>query len=435
MKKTFFLGSIILGILFSCNSNDNSSTIISNSQPNILFIIADDMGLDATPNYPIGSIKPYMPNLENMMSTGVRFNNFWANPTCTPTRASLLTGKYGFRTNMLKVGDILSTTETSIQQFLDNHNSGYNSAIIGKWHVGYDDNHPAQMGVNHYEGLISGGVQSYWNWNLTQNGVTTAQTEYSTTKFTDLAINWVAEQEQPWFLWLAYNAPHTPFHLAPETLHSQGSLPTDNASISANPIPYYMSALEAMDSEIGRLLSSLSTEEKDNTLIIFIGDNGTPNQVAQDYNSSRVKGTIYNGGINTPMVISGKNVSRYNATEDALVGTTDFFATIAEITGTGINEMNDSKSFMPLFTESNISIRDYLYAEIGHDDTTETDYAIRNETHKYISFSNGSEALYNLSNNQFEQPNLLHPSQLPLSDYDSAIKDELTAKAIEIRED
>jgi len=118
---------------------------------------------------------------------------------------------------------------------------------------------------------------------------------------------------------LAYNAPHTPFHLPPNNLHSQGVLPTDEASINANPLPYYMSMVEAMDSEIGRLLSSLSEEEKDNTVIIFIGDNGTPQQVAQEYNPIRVKSTLYQGGINVPMIISGKDVSSQTSKSTILV--------------------------------------------------------------------------------------------------------------------
>ncbi len=127
---------------------------------------------------------------------------------------------------------------------------------------------------------------------------------------------------------MAFNAPHTPFHLAPTDLHSQGNLPTDAASINANKLPYYMSAIEAMDSELGRFLATLSSEERANTLIIFIGDNGTPQAVAQaPYVSNRVKGTIYQGGVNMPFVVSGKGVDRIGQTEDALVHTVDLFTT------------------------------------------------------------------------------------------------------------
>ena len=160
------------------------------------------------------------------------------------------------------------------------------------------------MGVDYFAGLLGGGVQSYTNWDLNENGVTTTSTAYTTTKFTDLAIDWVSAQSQPWFLWLAYNAPHTPFHLPPTNLHNQGDLPADDASIEANPLPYYQAMIEAMDSEMGRLLSTMTQEDRDNTLIIFVGDNGTPSEVVQEYNSNRAKGSIYQGGVNVPMVIS-----------------------------------------------------------------------------------------------------------------------------------
>lgn len=433
---TFLLISLLF---FACGNDDTivSSTpdetpIVSSTSPNILLIIADDMGLDATPGYNTGTIKPNMPNLQNMINSGIRFTNLWSNPTCTPTRSSILTGKYGFRTNVLNVGDVLSTSETSIQQYLTTNKPEYSNAVIGKWHLSTNASHPTAMGINHYAGLISGGVQSYWNWNLTENQQTTNSTEYTTTKFTDLAIDWVSNQTDPWFLWLAYNAPHTPFHLPPNELHSQGNLPTDQASIDANPTPYYMAMLEAMDSEIGRLLNSMPTEKRENTVIIFIGDNGTPNDVVQVYPMQRAKGSVYQGGVNVPMIVSGKNVGRFNAIEDALVSTTDLFATIADIADTGTSEINDSKSFKELLTTTNTETREYAYTEISRDNGT--DYTIRNATHKYILFANGNEALYDLSANPFENPNLLNTNQLPLSAANSAIKDELINKLNEIRQ-
>ncbi|TGV01529.1 sulfatase-like hydrolase/transferase [Flavivirga rizhaonensis] len=427
--------SLLIPLFFSCDNSvdiiDNKEEVPENTQntaPNILLIIADDMGLDATPGYDIGTVKPNMPTLQSLMNSGIKFTNLWSNPTCSPTRASILTGKYGFKTNVLDAGDVLSTSEMSLQNYIDtNTNESYNHAVIGKWHLSNNATHPNNMGINHFAGLLGGGVQSYWNWNLTENGATTKSTTYTTTKFTDLAINWVAEQTTPWFLWLAYNAPHTPFHLPPNDLHSQGILPSDQASIDNNPLPYYMAALEAMDSEMGRLINSMSEDEKENTVIIFIGDNGTPNQVVQEHPSTRAKGSVYQGGVNVPMIISGKNVTRINETEDALINATDLFTTIANIAGVSTTEVYDSKSFKELLSSANnVSKRNYVYTE-------NEDITIRNNTHKYIYFDDGSEALYNLSNNPLEKPNLLNANQLPLNTSDSAIKDELTTELAKIK--
>ncbi|MCP5064356.1 MAG: sulfatase-like hydrolase/transferase [Ignavibacteriae bacterium] len=435
MKKILKAAIMLLVALFflsACSQDVNEIINSVNSSPNILLIIADDMGLDATPGYNIGSIKPVMPNIQILSDNGIRFNNFWSNPTCTPTRSTIITGKYGFRVGVTKVDDELSTSETSLQKYLS-ENTSYSNAVIGKWHLSKDANHPNSIGVDYYAGLLTGAVPSYSNWSFTENGQTENSTEYITSKFSDIAIDWLESQSDPWFLWLAYTAPHTPFHLPPDSLHTQDGLSSDQASIDANPLHYYMAMLESMDTEIGRVLSSLSTSELENTLIIFIGDNGTPNEAAQDYNSHRVKGTVYKGGINVPMIISGEGVSRVNEVENALINSTDLFATIANIAGISIDNINDSKNFKSLLSGDNNNSRDYLYSEAGKS-SGESDYTIRTQTHKYIKFDDGSEALYNLNENLMENPNLMHPNQLPLSSEDEAIKNELLLKLAEIRD-
>jgi arylsulfatase A-like enzyme len=286
------------------------------------------------------------------------------------------------------------------------------------------------MGIDHYAGLLGGGVNSYTNWILTENGSTSQSTEYVTTKFTDLAIDWVSQQNNPWFLWLAYNAPHTPFHLPPSDLHTQGNLPADDASIDANPTPYYLAAIEAMDSEMGRLLNSMSAEERNNTIIIFIGDNGTPNQVAQSpYSRQTAKGTLYQGGINVPLVVAGNGVSRAGNRETALINSTDLFATIADLTGAGGNSVHDSNSFRPLFTTGNQTIRDFAYSEVVQNDVA--GYAIRNQTYKLSAFDSGDRELFNLVDDPYEANDLLSGN---LSTPENAALVLLEAAAAEIRE-
>ena len=429
---TFFLLAICM---YSCKSDDditNDFHVDPISKNNILLIIADDIGLDATIGYSIGAQKPNMPNLQNLISSGVKFNNVWSNPVCSPTRSTILTGKYGYRTSVLNVGDELSTSETSLHKYLT-LNSNYSSAVIGKWHLSgtpSDHNHPNNIGIEYYSGIIGGGVQNYSNWIMSENGNTSNTTEYSTTKLTNSAIEWINNQESEWFLWLAYNAPHTPFHLPPDNLHTQGQLPNDQASIDSNPLPYYLAMIEAIDSEIGRLFNNIDEEELANTTIIFIGDNGTPNQVVQQYNSNRAKGSLFKGGINIPMIISGNQVTRNNQNENALINTTDLFTTIIELCGMNNQNYHDSKSFKSLLSSSfNSNSREYIYSEIGNEN-----YTIRNSTHKYIHLENGNEFLFNLDDNQFEFPNLLNPNQLPLSELNNSNKNELISKLEEIRD-
>jgi len=438
MKLSYFKLLFLFLVFSACSNAEDVAFIIQDKeeniakQPNILLIIADDMGLDATPNYNIDGIKPNMPILQSLMSNGIKFNNLWSYPLCTPTRASILTGKYGFRAEVTNVGQNLSSNEQSIQNYLDGMNSGYSHAVIGKWHLSGDISHPNAIGIDEYTGVLGGGVQSYWNWNLVENMQSSKSTEYTTTKFTDLAINWIGSQNQPWFLWLAYNAPHTPFHLPPSELYSQVGLASDQSSIDANPLPYYLAMLEAMDTEMGRLINSMSQEERDNTFIVFIGDNGTPNQVVQTYPNRRAKNSLYQGGVNVPMVISGKNVERKGVEEEALLSTTDLFATIAGIAGSTISEINDSKNFKYMFNAPGITVRDYVYSEIG-DDINNLDHTIRNDKYKLMKFSSGNEALYHLAEDPLESINLLDANRLPLSEEAQMAKEALESEIINIK--
>mgnify|MGYP000737118240 CR=1 FL=1 len=422
MKNVLLYTLLVVIVATSCKSDDTNEIIqeTESPNPNILLIISDDMGLDATPNYPIGSTKPNMPNLESFMANGITFSNVWANPLCSPTRASILTGKFGFRTGVSRVPSQLSSAEHILQNDMPN----YKTALIGKWHLSNNVSQPITMGIDYFAGILGGGVSSYQNWSLVEDGNSSTSTVYTTTKLTDLAIDWVNNQNETWFLWLAYNAPHTPFHLPPANLHSQGNLASDQASIDANPLPYYLASLEAMDTEIGRLLQSMTEAERENTLIIFIGDNGSPTQVSQDYPNRRAKGTIYQGGINVPMAVSGKNVTRINERDNSLINATDLYNTIVEISGNTTTQNNDSKSFKNLLENTGTSTRDFAFSEISFDNNN-SDYTIRSLTHKYILFSDASEALFNLADDALENTNLLDQT---LSTTDTEIYNKLKSE-------
>ncbi len=419
----------IVLIMFSCSKNEDTAIEVPTSEtPNILFIIADDLGKDAINGFSEGAIKPNTPNLDAIRNNGISFSNFWTNPTCTPTRASIITGKYGYRTGVKSVGDELSISENTLQNYIRTQtNNKYATAIVGKWHLSGTNTtvNPETFGIDYYAGLIRGAVNDYYQWPLTENGATSQNTEYITEVLTDLSIDWINEQSKPWFMWLAYNAPHTPFHAPPTNMHSQGNLPTYSNGL--DPIPYYMASIEAMDFQIGRLLDNIPEDERNNTVIIFIGDNGTPNQVAQSpYSSSKAKNTLYKGGVNVPMFISGNSVSR-SGTDNNLINSTDLYATIAEITGTSTNEINDSKSFKSLFTAST-SIRDYQYSELV--DGANDEWTISNGTYKLIVNSLEIEELYNLANDPYENSNLLNGT---LSTIEQNAKTELQIELTNIR--
>jgi len=165
MRISVLLIGVYSLLLMSCNNENINSNLANNQEetqqlksvnlstnpqhPNILLIIADDMGVDATPGYSIGATKPTMPNLQSLATNGLTFDNAWAYPKCSPTRAALLTGKYGYHNGVLNVGNHISLTEKSLQTYLDeNTSTDYAHSIIGKWHLSNGTNDAELMGAD-----------------------------------------------------------------------------------------------------------------------------------------------------------------------------------------------------------------------------------------------------------------------------------------------
>ncbi|MCG1036402.1 sulfatase-like hydrolase/transferase [Polaribacter sargassicola] len=424
MKKALY---ILISILFlGCNINQTKKP--SGKKPNILFIIADDMGKDALAGFTEGTIKPHTPNIDAIRKEGLSFNNFWTYPTCSPTRASMITGKYGYRTDVRWANQKLNESEILLQKYINqNTNNSYATAVVGKWHIsGYDTTiNPEKFGIDYYAGIFIGSVKDYYNWPLSEKGKQTTSTEYTTKKFTDLAFNWINKQEKPWFMWLAYNAPHTPFHIPPAEMHSQGNLPPYTKDL--DPTPYFMASIEAMDYQIGKLLNSMPKEERENTIIIFMGDNGTEPVVTQTpYSKNQVKRSLHQGGINMPLFVSGKGVKR-KGIDNNLITSTDIFATIAEIAGVEIDEINDSKSFKPLLSEKKL-IRKYQYSEMKNEKNDA--WTISNGTYKLLVFADGKEEMYHLINDPYEKNNILNSS---LNTIEKKSKEELEIELLRIR--
>ncbi|PKG83175.1 N-acetylgalactosamine 6-sulfatase (GALNS) [Colwellia sp. 75C3] len=382
-------------------------------QPNILFIISDDQGLDASAQYDFSDDVPQTPTLNMLAQQGITFENMWVTPACSTTRSTIITGKYGINNGVESLPGNLSAEHEILQQYLKGNatSDNYQSAVFGKWHIGGTSaTHPNDIGVDYYAGNI-GNLSDYYDWSLTINGVVENSTEYHSTKITDLALNWVSEQTAPWFAWVAYSAPHSPFHLPPTSLHSR-DLSGISTDIINNKRDYYLAAIEAMDTEIGRLLDTLDKDTRNNTIIIFIGDNGTPKAVIDTaaYSATHSKFSLYQGGVATPFVVSGKGVSRINERETALVTATDLYATIANVAGVTDTKIHDSQSFKSLFSEQGIYERSYVYT--AYKSEAVTGWTTRSDNYKLIEFDDGIQEFYSLQDGFSESENLL-----PTSDY------------------
>ena len=418
MKKVLL--PVLLFIGFACEIP---------AQQNVLLIIADDLGTDYCGFYEDAQDTANMPNVRALLGRGVRFTNAWSSPTCSPTRAGMLTGRYPFRTGVgtaISGSDYpeLDTSEITIGKILKNVPSEtYATANIGKWHLNQQTTqsliYPNLMGFDHFSGNYLGEIPDYFDWKKVVDGANPVTvTQYATTETVNDAINWLdaLNGNQPFFLWLAFNAPHTPFHLPPDSLHTVPGLTGTQMHINQNPKKYFRAMTEAMDTELGRLLQWLDQQgQLDSTNIIFVGDNGNLKRVSQIPDTTRGKGTIYEYGVHVPYIIAGPAVVSPGRVSASLVSTPDLFATILEMAGvanwsSGIpaDKPVDSRSLMPILKNQSEAVRDWNFTEqFSPQPDPDDGKAIRNLAYKLLHFDDGHQEFYHLASDLSEQTDLL----------------------------
>lgn len=386
----------------------------STPQHNILLLIQDDYGAEASSLYPDlngDSGVVAQPNIEALAEQGLVFDNAWSNPACSMTRGTIISGLYGHRTGVTFVGAVLPPDTTTLFDQL-NAQDKYDSALFGKYHVGTTIEHPTQIGLKTFKGFLGGAISDYYNWTaLDVNGPAVLWSTYSTTVITDFAVDYINQHEaehpdRPWFVYQAYNGSHAPFQVPPRNLHTLdvgGQAP----STVDNSINNYKAIIQATDTEIGRLLAEVDLDE---TTVIFIGDNGTPG--AQKDTGTGVrgsKGSAFEGGVRVPFVIAGYGVTR-RGREDALVNTADLFTTIQELAGLSAPHVNNSYSLKPLLTDENATTgRTHNFTEYCSGENTQH-YAIRDARYKLVS-SNKVYTLYDLASDPLESTDLFNNPQ------------------------
>ncbi|MEE2756542.1 MAG: sulfatase-like hydrolase/transferase [Myxococcota bacterium] len=415
---------------------------------NVLLLIADDLGLDAAPCYGWPTATANTPHLDAICANGVRFENAWANPICSPTRATILTGRYPFRTGVVapvQGGDSpgIRLEEFTIPKALDALAPvAYRHANIGKWHLAYRLNggadNPNQMGYQHFEGLLRGGVPDYYRYTKVVNGREEEIENYVTTDTIDDAIDWLNAGDGHWFLWMGFNAPHAPFHTPPPQLHQQ-NLPEGEACPAGAERICYIASIEALDAEIGRLLETVNDPNLERTHVIFVGDNGTPGQVIETYRSEQAKNTLYQGGIHVPLVIAGPQVSEPGRTVDAVVDISDLYPTILELAGaippadTPFGEAIDGRSLLPYLREPNSPpVREFVLSELLHaTQSVHEGRTIRDQQFKLIRWFEGGDALIDLTMDPTESN---APLAQPFTAIQQAAYDRLSAQLDELRQ-
>jgi uncharacterized sulfatase len=336
------------------------------AQPNILHILADDMGWNALSCY--GNKDLQTPHLDRLAAQGMRFTQAYADAQCSPTRAAFLSGQYGARTGVFKVlnekepsfapmrsadakdamGPETATLATTLRQ------AGYTTGISGKWHIAHNY---AVAALRKREGYFD----SYgFDFAGPANG-NEHHEDKTVTAITDDIIGFIeSNRSKPWFAFAAHFSPHTKLE-APEALIAKHVArgykrsANDEGSSTERPIANYLAMLEHLDNEVGRLLAKLDELKlSDNTLVIFTSDNGGLSRVTNNAPLREGKGSPYEGGIRVPLIMRWPAKVKAGSECDAPVHAVDFyptFAALADAPPTSVHPL-DGESLLPLLTQT-----------------------------------------------------------------------------------
>lgn len=329
--------------------------------PNIIVVLVDDLGYgDLSCQGMAKDIRT--PNIDRLLNEGIRFTNFHANcPVSSPSRAALLTGRYPdrvgvpgvIRTHEEDSWGYLSPEAVLLPQVLKQKE--YHTAIVGKWHLGLKSpNTPTERGFDYFCGFLGDMMDDYYthrrfsNNYMRENQTTVDPQGHATEVFSDWAIRYVTDRKQekkPFFLYLAYNAPHTPVQPPQEWLEKvrkrEPSLTEKRAKLVA--------LIEHLDYNIGRVYDTLEKNAQlENTLILFASDNGGQADAGANNQPFRgAKEDMYEGGIHVAGGFYWKN-KIHPAVNDNFVMLSDVFPTLCELTGVSVAHSIDGISILPL---------------------------------------------------------------------------------------
>lgn len=422
---------------------------------NVLVVVIDDVGIDLVDAYGVGGDPAYLPTVDGLAAEGVVFENAYATPLCSSTRAALMTGRYGRRTGVGHVitpdqaAFTLPLAEVTIPEMLRAAPEAWATAAVGKWHlvneayVGWEVN-PLDQGFDHFAGTLENlghdhHRTSYFDWFKDTDGVVARTTTYATTDSANEAVARIAEMPEPWFLYLAFNAPHLPLHVPP------AELVPEQPSADAGAEVLVRAAATAVDTELGRVLASMSPELRQRTTVVFVGDNGTSGAaVVPPLDPSDSKGTLTDGGIHVPLIVTGPAVAIPGSRSAALVHVVDLLPTVAELAGVDVSTVAgpegaglvlDGLSLVPYLADPALpSARSVLYDERfspnGPPPHTKVDWAsVRDERYALVVARRGPE-LYDLASGPGTTPDLLDGDVDPAL---AAIADDLLDQLVTIQ--
>lgn len=410
------------------------------SQPNIIFILVDDLGYGDLSSYGAQDLKT--PHIDSLVAAGVRLDSFYANcPVCSPTRAALLTGRYPdlvgvpgvIRTHPRNSWGYLSKDAILLPRILKA--AGYHTGMVGKWHLGLESpNTPTEHGFDHFHGYLGDMMDDYYTHRRHGNNYMRQGTEetdpqgHATDLFTQWAVDYIRERsasKRPYFLYLAYNAPHTPIQPPDDWLervtNREKGIDEQRARLVA--------LIEHLDDGIGQVLQALrASGAADNTLVIFTSDNG--GQLNVGAHNGRLRGgkqEMYEGGIKVPMCAAWPGKIEPGSRSDRVALTMDLFPTICAAAGAGFHHDIDGLSILPALLGQSQPPQErllfWMRREGGNRYMGQMIWAVRRGDWKLLQNSPmGPFELYNLKDDPLEQHDLAEVDREQFNDLAAALR-------------
>lgn len=389
---------------------------------NVLVLLVDDIGP--------AQLGPRTPTIDGLLDAGLSFDAAYTQPVCSPSRAALLTGRYPRRFGIGTALDFytdsaanLPESERTLAEVL--RDAGYATGLFGKWHLvlSTDDDPPADPldhGFDRFEGLLAnlaldllddGEDNTYFHWDRSVDGVLEGDERYIVSAQVDDVLGWIARTPEPWFAYVAFTGAHAPFHTPPASL---ASAPADDSQAAAA-----ASMLEAVDTEIGRLLATVDPEVLARTHVFVAGDNGPPPEsLAGSDNGTASKGTVDEGGVRVPLVYVGPAVREPGAQVSAMVHFVDLLPTVADLTGAPLADRRgrtpelDGASLWRFFDHFDAPpvrtmLYDDVFADPGPGPYVMDARSVRDERYKLVYRPlTGERELYEVAPGSVHGPNL-----------------------------
>jgi arylsulfatase A-like enzyme len=398
---------ILAGILVLLNL---ASTALAElpKRPNILLIMTDDQGYGDLGFHGNPQIKT--PRLDALARESAQFRSFYVSPVCSPTRSSLMTGRYAYRTGVVDTfrgRSMMHPDEVTIAEILSAN--GYRTGIFGKWHLG--DNAPLRpIDQGFQEALVhrGGGIgqvsdppgNTYFDPTLMHNGKETPTKGYCSDVYTDAAQRFIeADRDRPFFAYVAFNAPHEPLQVPDRDLKAfEGLDPYRGEPGEGHPLPASIPAevtakvyamVANIDANVGRLLDKLdSLGLARDTIVVFLTDNG-PQQPRYNAGMLDRKGSVHEGGIRVPCFVRWPGTIEAGRVVDKIAGSIDLTPTLLEACGVAKPESVhfDGRSLLPLLKGDSAGWPDRtLYFQWHRGDVPQLHraFAVRSDRYKLV---------------------------------------------------